>query len=101
MTQSKLPSSFSKPLSETDPEIAAVLAQELDRQRHTLEMIASENFVSRGVLEAQGSVLTNKYAEGLPGKRYYGGCEIVDQVEQIAIDRLKKLLYGASYAFHS
>ena len=71
------PASFSSPLSETDPEIAAVLEQELDRQRHTLEMIASENFVSRGILEAQGSVLTNKYAEGYPGKRYYGGCEAV------------------------
>ena len=90
MTQSKLPSSFSKPLSETDPEIAAVLAQELDRQRHTLEMIASENFVSRGVLEAQGSVLTNKYAEGYPGKRYYGGCEAVDIAENLARDRAKE-----------
>ncbi len=97
MTQSKLPSSFSKPLSETDPEIAAVLAQELDRQRHTLEMIASENFVSRGVLEAQGSVLTNKYAEGYPGKRYYGGCEAVDVAENLARDRAKEL-FGAEHA---
>jgi glycine hydroxymethyltransferase len=97
MTQSKLSSSFSKPLSETDPEIAAVLEQELDRQRHTLEMIASENFVSRGVLEAQGSVLTNKYAEGLPGKRYYGGCEVVDVVETLAIERAKQL-FGATWA---
>jgi glycine hydroxymethyltransferase len=97
MTQSKLPSSFSKPLSETDPEIAAVLAQELDRQRHTLEMIASENFVSRGVLEAQGSVLTNKYAEGYPGKRYYGGCEAVDIAENLARDRAKEL-FGAEHA---
>ena len=85
------------PLSEVDPEIAAVLQQELDRQRGTLEMIASENFVSRAILQTQGSVLTNKYAEGYPGKRYYGGCEVVDQVEQIAIDRAKEL-FGAAYA---
>jgi glycine hydroxymethyltransferase len=84
VSASKQPSNFSKPLSETDPEIAAGLQQELDRQRHTLEMIASENFVSRGVLEAQGSVLTNKYAEGYPGKRYYGGCEVVDVAEDLA-----------------
>ena len=88
---SNLPSTFNSPLSETDPEIAAVLAAELDRQRHTLEMIASENFVSRGVLEAQGSVLTNKYAEGYPGKRYYGGCEAVDVAENLARDRAKEL----------
>ncbi len=90
-------SSFNLPLSETDPEIAAVLAAELDRQRHTLEMIASENFVSRGVLEAQGSVLTNKYAEGYPGKRYYGGCEAVDVAEYLARDRAKAL-FGAEHA---
>ena len=90
-------SSFNLPLSETDPEIAAVLAAELDRQRHTLEMIASENFVSRGVLEAQGSVLTNKYAEGYPGKRYYGGCEAVDVAENLARDRAKEL-FGAEHA---
>ena len=94
---SSLPSSFNLPLSETDPEIAAVLAAELDRQRHTLEMIASENFVSRGVLEAQGSVLTNKYAEGYPGKRYYGGCEAVDVAENLARDRAKAL-FGAEHA---
>jgi len=94
---SKLPSSFNLPLSETDPEIAAVLDAELDRQRHTLEMIASENFVSRGVLEAQGSVLTNKYAEGYPGKRYYGGCEAVDVAETLARDRAKEL-FGAEHA---
>ena len=94
---SKLPSTFNSPLSETDPEIAAVLAAELDRQRHTLEMIASENFVSRGVLEAQGSVLTNKYAEGYPGKRYYGGCEAVDVAENLARDRAKAL-FGAEHA---
>ncbi|MCU1510295.1 MAG: serine hydroxymethyltransferase, partial [Arthrobacter sp.] len=67
-----------QPLAELDPEIAAVLAQELGRQRGTLEMIASENFAPRAVMEAQGSVLTNKYAEGYPGRRYYGGCEYVD-----------------------
>jgi glycine hydroxymethyltransferase len=94
---SKLPSSFNSPLSEIDPEIAAVLTAELDRQRHTLEMIASENFVSRGVLEAQGSVLTNKYAEGYPGKRYYGGCEAVDVAENLARDRAKAL-FGAEHA---
>ena len=94
---SKLPSTFNQPLSETDPEIAAVLKAELDRQRHTLEMIASENFVSRGVLEAQGSVLTNKYAEGYPGKRYYGGCEAVDVAENLARDRAKEL-FGAEHA---
>ncbi len=94
---SKLPSTFNQPLSETDPEIAAVLKAELDRQRHTLEMIASENFVSRGILEAQGSVLTNKYAEGYPGKRYYGGCEAVDVAENLARDRAKQL-FGAEHA---
>ena len=97
MTTSSQPSNFSKSLSETDPEIAAVLQQELDRQRHTLEMIASENFVSRGILEAQGSVLTNKYAEGYPGKRYYGGCEVVDVAEELARTRAKEL-FGAEHA---
>ncbi|AMM32046.1 serine hydroxymethyltransferase [Sinomonas atrocyanea] len=85
------------PLSEVDPEIAAVLDQELGRQRNTLEMIASENFAPRAVMEAQGSVLTNKYAEGYPGKRYYGGCEYVDVAENLAIDRVKAL-FGAEYA---
>jgi glycine hydroxymethyltransferase len=89
--------SFNSPLSEVDPEIAAVLANELGRQRGTLEMIASENFVPRAVLESQGSVLTNKYAEGYPGRRYYGGCEFVDVAEQLAIDRAKSL-FGAAYA---
>ncbi|WIB26172.1 serine hydroxymethyltransferase [Curtobacterium sp. MCSS17_015] len=88
---------FNAPLTEVDPEIAAVLQQELGRQRDTLEMIASENFVPRAVLESQGSVLTNKYAEGYPGKRYYGGCEFVDIAEQLAIDRAKAL-FGAAYA---
>jgi glycine hydroxymethyltransferase len=97
LTTSSQPSNFSRPLSETDPEIAAVLQQELDRQRHTLEMIASENFVSRGILEAQGSVLTNKYAEGYPGKRYYGGCEVVDVAEELARTRAKEL-FGAEHA---
>lgn len=97
MTTSKLPTSFNAPLAETDPEIAAVLQGELDRQRNFLEMIASENFVSRGVLEAQGSVLTNKYAEGYPGKRYYGGCEVVDVAENLARDRAKAL-FGAEHA---
>ena len=85
------------PLSQVDPEIAQVLQQELDRQRGTLEMIASENFVSRAILQAQGSVLTNKYAEGYPGKRYYGGCEVVDVAENLARDRAKKL-FGADHA---
>jgi len=89
--------SFTAPLSEVDPEIAAVLASELGRQRNTLEMIASENFVPRAVLESQGSVLTNKYAEGYPGRRYYGGCEFVDVAEQLAIDRAKSL-FGSAYA---
>jgi glycine hydroxymethyltransferase len=90
-------SQFNAPLSEVDPEIAAALANELDRQRGTLEMIASENFVPRAVLEAQGSVLTNKYAEGYPGRRYYGGCEFVDVAEQLALDRAKSL-FGSAYA---
>ncbi|GAB2814926.1 serine hydroxymethyltransferase [Alpinimonas psychrophila] len=90
-------STFNEPLSSVDPEIAAVLQNELDRQRNFLEMIASENFVPRAVLESQGSVLTNKYAEGYPGKRYYGGCEFVDVAESLAIERAKKL-FGAAYA---
>jgi glycine hydroxymethyltransferase len=84
-------------LREADPEIARLVTEEVDRQRHGLELIASENFVSPAVLEAMGSPLTNKYAEGLPGKRYYGGCEVVDQVEQLAIDRVKQL-FGAEHA---
>ncbi|WP_026533165.1 serine hydroxymethyltransferase [Arthrobacter sp. H41] len=85
------------PLAEVDPEIAAVLRDELARQRDTLEMIASENFAPRAVLEAQGSVLTNKYAEGYPGRRYYGGCEHVDVAENLAIERVKSL-FGAEFA---
>src|SRR3989440_2078486 len=88
------PDYFSRPLAEVDPEIAEVLARELERQQRTLEMIASENFVPQAVLDCQGSVLTNKYAEGLPGKRYYGGCEYVDVAEQLAIDRARELFGG-------
>jgi glycine hydroxymethyltransferase len=82
---------FSTPVAAADPEIAEVLGLELARQRDEIELIASENLVSRAVLEAQGSVLTNKYAEGLPGRRYYGGCQFVDLAEQLAIDRVKRL----------
>ena len=91
------PDYFNRPLSEVDPEIAEVLRGELEREQRTLEMIASENFVPRAVLECQGSVLTNKYAEGYPGRRYYGGCEWVDVSEQLAIDRAKAL-FGAEHA---
>ena len=95
---SELPENLqAAPLSEVDPPIAAVLDAELRRQQGTLEMIASENFVPQAVLEAVGSVLTNKYAEGYPGKRYYGGCEEVDVAEQLAIDRAKEL-FGAEHA---
>jgi glycine hydroxymethyltransferase len=86
-----------RPLHEVDPEIARAIDQEVDRQARTLELIASENFVSEAVLEALGSVMTNKYAEGLPGKRYYGGCEFVDVAESLAIERAKKL-FGAEHA---
>jgi glycine hydroxymethyltransferase len=92
-----LPASLTASVAEVDPEIAEVLDKELRRQRTTLEMIASENFVPRAILEVQGSVLTNKYAEGYPGKRYYGGCEFVDIAESLAIERAKKL-FGAAYA---
>ncbi|WBL19038.1 serine hydroxymethyltransferase [Citricoccus sp. NR2] len=85
------------PLSEVDPEIAQAIADEVGRQRGTLEMIASENFVPRAILETQGSVLTNKYAEGYPGRRYYGGCEFVDVAENLAIQRAKDL-FGAEHA---
>ena len=84
-------------LDAADPEIANLIRHEIDRQNRGLELIASENFVSPAVLEAMGSALTNKYAEGLPGKRYYGGCEVVDKVEQLAIDRAKQL-FGADHA---
>jgi glycine hydroxymethyltransferase len=84
-------------LAQTDPAVAECISQELQRQRDHLELIASENFTSAAVLAAQGSVLTNKYAEGLPGKRYYGGCEFIDKVERLAIDRAKEL-FGAAHA---
>ena len=88
---------FSAPLGDVDPDIADVIGKELERQRDEIELIASENIVSRAVLEAQGSVLTNKYAEGLPGKRYYGGCQYVDVAERLAIDRVTKL-FGCKFA---
>ncbi|MGV9798457.1 serine hydroxymethyltransferase [Mycobacterium sp. NPDC003449] len=88
---------MSAPLADVDPDIAGLLDKELGRQRDTLEMIASENFAPRSVLQAQGSILTNKYAEGLPGRRYYGGCEHVDAIENIARDRAKAL-FGAEFA---
>ena len=91
------PDYFNRPLEEVDPEVAVALRGELEREQGTLEMIASENFVPRAVLECQGSVLTNKYAEGYPGRRYYGGCEWVDVSEQLAIDRARAL-FGAEHA---
>jgi glycine hydroxymethyltransferase len=91
------PDFFTQSLAELDPEVADAMAKELHRQQTTLEMIASENFVPQAILEAQGSVLTNKYAEGYPGRRYYGGCEFVDIIEQLAIDRAKAL-FGAEHA---
>ncbi|MCB1522411.1 MAG: serine hydroxymethyltransferase, partial [Hyphomicrobiaceae bacterium] len=87
-TQSKF---FSATLAEVDPEMASAIAKELGRQQHEIELIASENIVSKAVLEAAGSVLTNKYAEGYPGRRYYGGCQFVDVAETLAIERAKKL----------
>ncbi|HEY4097874.1 MAG TPA: serine hydroxymethyltransferase [Baekduia sp.] len=97
MSSDLSPDFFNRPLADVDPEVADAIALELNRQQRTLEMIASENFVPQAVLEAQGSVLTNKYAEGYPGKRYYGGCEFVDIIEQLAIDRAKEL-FGAEHA---
>jgi glycine hydroxymethyltransferase len=88
---------FTETLASRDPEIASAIAKEIGRQQDQIELIASENIVSRAVLEAQGSPLTNKYAEGYPGKRYYGGCEFVDIAEELAIERAKKL-FGAAYA---
>src|ERR1700752_3186666 len=88
---------FTASLEQADPEIAAAIRGELGRQRHEIELIASENIVSRAVLEAQGSVMTNKYAEGYPGARYYGGCQWVDVAETLAIERAKKL-FGANFA---
>ena len=91
------PDYFTKPVGEVDPEIAQLLRDETRRQETTLEMIASENFVPQAVMDCQGSTLTNKYAEGLPGKRYYGGCEFVDEVETLAIERAKDV-FGADHA---
>jgi glycine hydroxymethyltransferase len=88
---------FTTPLASSDPDLAKAIELELGRQRHEIELIASENIVSRAVLEAQGSVLTNKYAEGYPGKRYYGGCQYVDIAENLAIDRAKQL-FGCGFA---
>ena len=88
---------FNAPLNEVDPEIFGSIQNELGRQRHEIELIASENIVSRAVLEAQGSIMTNKYAEGYPGKRYYGGCQFVDVAEELAIERAKKL-FGCNFA---
>src|SRR5579885_1291726 len=90
-------SEFLRDLKTADPTIHAAIEREHEREEHGLELIASENYVSRAVLEAQGSILTNKYAKGYPGKRYYGGCEFVDQVESAAIERLCKL-FGAEAA---
>lgn len=88
---------FSQPLAERDAPVRSAILKELERQQSQVELIASENIVSRAVLEAQGSVLTNKYAEGYPGKRYYGGCEFADEVEALAIDRVKQI-FNAGFA---
>src|ERR1700722_10685415 len=96
-TETTISHRMNRPLAEVDPEISDALRDEGRRQGTGLELIPSENFVSEAVLEAQGSVLTNKYAEGYPGKRWYGGCEFVDKVEQLAIDRAKQL-FGAEHA---
>src|SRR5437868_13572032 len=88
---------FSADLAKADPEIAAAIKNELGRQQHEIELIASENIVSRAVLEAQGSIMTNKYAEGYPGHRYYGGCEFVDVAGTLASERAKKL-FGCNFA---
>ena len=88
---------FQHGVGQADPAIAKILGAELTRQQEQIELIASENIVSKAVLEVQGSVLTNKYAEGYPGKRYYGGCEVVDEAELLAIDRAKQL-FGCEYA---
>src|SRR6188508_3378121 len=96
-TASAPDSFFTASLAEADPEIAGAIKNELGRQQHEIELIASENIVSRAVLEAQGSVMTNKYAEGYPGARYYGGCEFVDVAETLAIERAKQL-FGCNFA---
>ncbi|MHA1573139.1 MAG: serine hydroxymethyltransferase, partial [Alphaproteobacteria bacterium] len=91
------PGFFSESIADKDPEVADAINKEFDRQQHEIELIASENIVSKAVLEAAGSILTNKYAEGYPGRRYYGGCQYVDIAEQLAIDRAKKL-FGCEFA---
>ena len=88
---------FNKNIKDADPEVYETLKKELERQQNQIELIASENIASKAVLNAQGSVMTNKYAEGYPGKRYYGGCEFVDQAENIALERVKEL-YNCKYA---
>src|SRR5579863_550437 len=88
---------MNRPLAQVDPQISSLLREEAQRQATGLELIPSENLVSEAVLEAMGSIFTNKYAEGYPGKRYYGGCEFADRVEQLAIDRAKQL-FGAEHA---
>src|SRR2546426_3225684 len=93
----KMMTKMSRPLYEADPDVAAAIDNETRRQHDGLELIASENFVSEAVLEAMGSVFTNKYAEGYPGKRYYGGCEWADRAESLAIERARKL-FGAEHA---
>src|SRR5918993_21235 len=93
----KFESFFETTLADADPEIFDAIRNELGRQRHEIELIASENIVSRAVLEAQGSIMTNKYAEGYPGRRYYGGCEHVDVAETLAIERAKQL-FGCRFA---
>jgi glycine hydroxymethyltransferase len=97
LTEAQTVDFFSQPLEDRDPEIFAAITGELGRQRHEIELIASENIVSRAVMEAQGSVMTNKYAEGYPGKRYYGGCQFVDVAETLAIERAKQL-FGCEFA---
>ncbi|MCE2574548.1 serine hydroxymethyltransferase [Komagataeibacter sp. FNDCR2] len=97
MSQTDLKQFFRAPLTEADPDVAAIIGAELERQRDGIELIASENMVSAAVMAAQGSVLTNKYAEGYPGRRYYGGCVEVDKVETLAIERVKKM-FGAEFA---
>src|SRR6201991_4503774 len=92
-----MPGFFTASLKERDPDLFKAVGDELHRQQDQIELIASENIVSRAVLEAQGSVLTNKYAEGYPGRRYYGGCEVVDEAEALAIDRAKRL-FGCGFA---
>src|SRR6201986_1697225 len=87
---------MARPLAEDDPDFYRLIQKETERQNGQIELIASENFTSEAILEAAGSTLTNKYAEGYPGKRYYGGCEVVDEIEDIARDRAKKL-FGAEY----